>query len=205
MKRFYFVITFLPLPRDDSFLAGQCIRTLHRFNYRHRLNCLGISFPCWSDIAIGNQLAFVCDNKQAIERFAKASYFKQMKEHRIFDISRVTEVCESCQSEYLFIRTRKADKYSAEGQRRVLTRLKQRALARGEECYQPKLNRPTNATAPLFHQIQLDSKSTKQPSFYLHIQREISVDISLTGFSSYGFATKGECNGSVPLFSFGKG
>lgn len=201
MKRFYFVITFLPLPRDDSFLAGQCIRTLHRFNYRHKLSCLGISFPGWTDTAIGSQLVFVCDNKQVIEQFAKDPYFQQMKVHRIFAISGITEVRESDQPEYLFVRTRKVDKYSAEGKRRALIRLKQRALARGEECYQPKSNKPTNVTAPLFHQIQLDSKSTKQAGFYLHIQREVSDNINVTGFSSYGFATRGECHGSVPLFA----
>ena len=201
MKRFYFVVTFLPLTRDDNFLASQCIRTLHSFNYKHKLNCIGINFPRWTDIEIGNQLAFVCDDIKVINQFRATNYFQQMKQHQLFAISDVCTVQENAQPECRFMRTRKFEKYSANGNKRALQRLKNRALARGETSYQPKSDKPINVTMPHCHQLPLESKSTKQPCFYLHIYQEICDGINVTGYSSYGLATKGELQGSVPLLS----
>ena len=199
MQRFYFVITFLPLPRDDNFLVSQCIRTLHGFSYKYKLNSLGVNFPKWSDTEIGSQIAFVCDDAKILERFRNSYYFKQMNAHQIFAISDVHIVKECSQPECRFIRTRKLEKYSVNGSKRAVKRLESRALTRGEIQYQPKSVSATKVFAPHCHQIPLDSKSTKQPSFYLHIYREICDEITLTGYSRYGLATKGEYQGSVPL------
>jgi len=87
--RYYFVITYLPEKKDNNFLASRCIKTLHKFNGKFQLHNIGVSFPKWSGGSVGNQIAFVCEDKQMLIRLRELKDFNLMHEYGLIDLSNI--------------------------------------------------------------------------------------------------------------------
>lgn len=193
--RYYFMIRYLPNDADYALLAGRCISTLHGFKIGHQRDQIGITFPSWSTLSIGNTIAFVSQSESVLHLLKNTSYFQQMQEYGIFKVSELNIVPEST-DEAMFIHNRAIGKLFAGDIRRRLARAKRRAEARGE-IYKPKANIERNEI-DIFHSAFIQSKTTEQ-DFMLHIQkRKCDNTFYSSNYSGYGFASNQEYTGSVP-------
>lgn len=197
MKRYYFVISFLPDYCDVGLLAGRCISILHGFLSRQHRNDIGVCFPKWNEKSIGKQIAFICKDKGVLKALRQQNYFEMMAHDKLFEISVIKTVSTDV-PEVKIIRDQSLGKLFMSDKRRRMERAKRRAEARGEE-YTPQYL-PKDSEISAFHKIPIASKSN-QHDFLLHLRVEPTVSINNT-FNSYGFATNQAHNGSVPLLTF---
>ena len=198
MKRYYFMVRFLPERANLALLTGRCISIMHCFIYKHEIEGLGVSFPFWSDVSIGNAIAFVHNNIAVLNELRLQGYFKDMQEYGFFRVSNVEAVPDDC-VEVRFKRNQSIAKIFVGETRRRLKRLEKRALARGEVFDPNKSTEPKDREA--FHRIAMSS-DTSQQDYLLHIQREMVGKRFEPMFNSYGFATNSQLNGTVPDLSF---
>lgn len=197
MSRDYFTITYLPANCDVTLLAGRCIGILHGFMSKRSCNHVGVSFPKWTDKHLGNQIAFVSEDKTALKNLSQQNYFEMMAHDRLFEVSTIKPVPADA-TEVRIIRDQSLGKLFMGEKRRRMERAKRRAEARGEE-YIPQYA-SNDLEISTFHKIPITSKSN-QNDFVLHLRLESTDSIQNT-FNSYGFATNKEYKGSVPLLSF---
>ncbi|MDP5032818.1 MAG: type I-F CRISPR-associated endoribonuclease Cas6/Csy4, partial [Paraglaciecola sp.] len=59
MERYFFMVRFLPMEANLALLMGRCISIMHGYICKRDIASLGVTFPAWSDISIGNIIAFV--------------------------------------------------------------------------------------------------------------------------------------------------
>lgn len=197
MSRAYFTITYLPANCDVTLLAVRCIGILHGFMNKQSCNHIGVSFPKWTDKHLGNQIAFVSEDKATLKSLSQQNYFEMMARDKRFEISAIKPVPADA-LEVQIIRNHSLDKLSMGEKRRRMARAKRRAEARGEE-YIPQYV-PDDKEISAFHKIPIASKSN-QNDFVLHLRLEPASSIQNI-FNSYGFATNEEHKGSVPLLTF---
>ncbi|NKC19163.1 type I-F CRISPR-associated endoribonuclease Cas6/Csy4 [Pseudoalteromonas sp. S4498] len=197
MSRAYFTITYLPTNCDVTLLAGRCIGILHGFMNKRSCNHIGVSFPKWTDKHLGNQIAFVSEDRAALKKLSQQNYFEMMAHDKLFEISAIKLVPADA-TEICIIRDQSLGKLCIGEKRRRMERAKRRAEARGEE-YIPQYV-PDDKEISAFHKIPIASKSN-QNDFVLHLRLEPTDSIQNT-FNSYGFATNKEHKGSVPLLAF---
>ena len=197
MKRYYFMVSFLPKESNLVLLTGRCISIMHSFICKHNIQGMGVSLPAWSDTSIGNVIAFIHSDEAVLNTLKEQIYFKDMQGYGFFELSKVSIVPDDC-GEVRFKRNQGiAKKYVGEARRR-LKRLKKRALTRGEEFNPQKSS--ISREFDIFHRISASSGSNQQ-DYILHIQKEISVLRVEPNFNSYGFATNIEYQGTVPDLS----
>ena len=79
-KRYYFCIRYTPVQADYELLAGRCISQMHLFmvNNRQAMNKIGVSFPDWSDVTVGQTIAFVADDKEMMIGLSFQPYYSLM-------------------------------------------------------------------------------------------------------------------------------
>ncbi|GIU01804.1 type I-F CRISPR-associated endoribonuclease Cas6/Csy4 [Shewanella morhuae] len=194
MKRYYFMIRFLPKEANLELLTGRCISVLHGYVSKHDIEGLGVSFPAWSDTSIGNAVAFVHSDTAILNELKKQSYFPDMQECGFFEISQVEIVPNDCR-EVRFKRNQAIAKLFVGEARRRLKRLEKRAISRGE-VFEPRKNSEVREVE-LFHCIAISSKRTEQ-DFLLHVQKEPVTEQGEPEFNQYGFATNEQLRGTVP-------
>lgn len=194
MTRYYFVVEFLPKEAAATLLVGRCIKVLHGFLISNDIHCIGITFPLWEQKTIGKCMAFVSDNKIALQFLTSQQYFKVMVGEGVFNISDIEIVPNSCK-EIRFKRNQRISKHSVNGKRRRVERTMRRAQTRGEN-YSSQI---IDVVKPigLFHSVSMSSRTNHQP-FILNIQKEDIVEQSSSTFNNYGLATCGEHRGTVP-------
>ncbi|MCL1092786.1 type I-F CRISPR-associated endoribonuclease Cas6/Csy4 [Shewanella kaireitica] len=197
MKRYYFMVRFLPEQANLALLTGRCISVMHGFICKHDIQGLGVSFPAWSDASIGNMIAFVHTNMDVLKELSLQGYFQDMQECGFFKVSDVEAVPDGC-AEVRFKRNQAIAKMFVGETRRRLKRLEKRALARGEVCTPNKSKEPRELDC--FHCIAIASTSTEQ-DFLLHVQKESVQKPEEAEFSQYGLATNKVLKGTVPDFS----
>lgn len=197
--RYYFVITYLPEQRDNNLLASRFIKALHKFNGKFQLHNIGVSFPNWSNASVGNQIAFVCEDKKILMKLWKLEDINLMREYGLINLIDISEVKENLHEEVCFIHNKLIDKHTVKGKRRVFKRLKKRALERGELSYTPKHNKNAILTVKPYQNILMSSSSTKQENYGLYIQLTSSEKECFGCFNTYGLATTHKWRGSVPL------
>lgn len=197
MSRAYFTITYLPENCDVTLLAGRCIGILHGFMNKLSCNHIGVSFPKWTDKHLGNQIAFVSEDKTALKNLSQQNYFEMMAHDKLFEISVIKPVPADA-TEVRIIRDQSLGKLFMGEKRRRMERAKRIAEARGEE-YTPQYV-SSDIEISTFHKIPIASKRN-QNDFVLHLRLELANSIQNT-FNSYGFATNEEYKGSVPLLAF---
>ncbi|GIU32532.1 type I-F CRISPR-associated endoribonuclease Cas6/Csy4 [Shewanella schlegeliana] len=194
MKRYYFMVRFLPEQANLALLTGRCISIMHGFIYKHKIEGLGVSFPAWSDVSIGNIIAFVHTDIGVLNELRQQGYFQDMQECGFFSIGNIEAVPDGC-AEVRFKRNQNIAKIFVGETRRRLKRLEKRALARGEVFNPNKSTEPRDREA--FHRIAMSS-DTSQQDYLLHIQRCMANKRTEPMFNSYGFATNKQLNGTVP-------
>jgi len=194
MTRYYFCIRYVPDRVDVSLLAGRCIWILHGFITKRQCSGIGVSFPDWSNESLGKSIAFVSQDKDVLELLSSQSYFQMMESEKIFYVSPVTKVPDSC-SEIRFKRNQNIAKCFVGERKRRLARAKRRAAARGEE-FKPVLNSPIREVEP-FHNAAVYSKSSNT-TLMLHIQKQNNVNRVNNDFGNYGLATNRNFMGTVP-------
>ncbi len=194
MKRYYLMVRFLPEQANLALLTGRCISIMHDFICKRKIEGLGVSFPAWSDVSIGNMIAFVHTDIAVLNELRLQGYFQDMQEYGAFNIGDVEAVPDDC-VEVRFKRNQNIAKIFVGETRRRLKRLKKRALARGEIFDPNKSTEPRDREA--FHRIAMSS-DTSQQDYLLHIQRSMVGKRLDPMFNSYGFATNKQLNGTVP-------
>ncbi|KXI23087.1 type I-F CRISPR-associated endoribonuclease Cas6/Csy4 [Photobacterium sanguinicancri] len=199
-NRFYFLIRYMPEDVDEGLLAGRCISILHGVLSSEQNDIdggIGVVFPQWSSVSLGQSIAFVSDNQRHLVELSQQPYFKSMKADNLFNISTVEDVPAGL-PEIRFKRNQGIAKCFVGEKRRRLARAKRRAEARGEvfNPTQDMLTREVN----LFHRAVMTSKSTGQ-KYLLHIQRDTVMGTSVNQYSLYGLATNKELMGTVPDLS----
>tara|TARA_R110002020_G_scaffold98238_1_gene233962 strand:- start:395 stop:994 length:600 start_codon:yes stop_codon:yes gene_type:complete len=194
LKRFYFIITYLPKNCDVSLLAGRCIGILHGFMSAREISNIGVCFPKWNEQTIGNEVAFVSTDKKQLINLSQQSYFEMMAHDKLFCLSKILEVPTN-QSDVMFVRNQSVAKVFVGEKQRRLKRAKKRAEARGE-VYNPEYKFEEKAIGH-FHSIPVSSKGNGE-NFILHIQKIENTNAVGNQFNNYGFATNQTFQGTVP-------
>lgn len=196
MKRYYFIVRFVPENADHELLSGRCLYVLHGFMCRHETCIIGVTFPEWSSAGTGRVIGFVSQNQNLLVELAQHPYFQSMFDEGFFDISDVELVPDDL-PEIRFVRNQSIAKIFQGDKRRRLERLRKRAEIRGELFKPSKI---TCRTVREYKRILMDSRSSGN-RFYLHVQRQENVmDISCR-YNRYGLASQERAEGTVPDLS----
>ncbi|TEW46140.1 type I-F CRISPR-associated endoribonuclease Cas6/Csy4 [Psychromonas algicola] len=197
MKRYYFMIHFLPKEANLALLTGRCISIMHGFILKRDIQGVGVTLPAWSDLSIGNVIAFVHSDKKVLQMLKEQSYFEDMQNCGFFELTSVTAVPDNCEEVY-FKRNQAIAKIFTGESRRRLKRLEKRALSRGETFNPQKC--VVSREFDVFHRIAISSNSN-QNDYILHIQKQKGGTKVGSTFSNYGFSSNEKFDGSVPDLS----
>ncbi|MEH0741557.1 type I-F CRISPR-associated endoribonuclease Cas6/Csy4 [Vibrio cholerae] len=199
-KRYYFCIRYTPVQADYELLAGRCISQMHLFMVHNRqvMNKIGVSFPDWSDVTVGQTIAFVADDKEVMVGLSFLPYFSLMVNEGLFEISSVCEVPNNA-LEVRFTRNQTIGKSFLGSKKRRIKRSMERAEQFGVGTSLPATTE--ERVIDSFHRIPVSSGSSGQ-DFILFVQKELVSERVEANFSSYGLATNQEKKGTVPELRF---
>ena len=195
-KRYYFCIRYTPAQADYELLAGRCISQMHLFmvNNQKAMNKIGVSFPDWSDVTVGQTIAFVADDKEMMIGLSFQPYFSLMVNEGLFEISSVFEVPDTA-IEVRFIRNQTIGKSFLGSKKRRIKRSMARAELSDVEPSLPVTNE--ERVIDSFHRIPISSGSSGE-DYILFVQKELVSERGSANFNSYGLATNQERKGTVP-------
>ncbi|WP_114765382.1 type I-F CRISPR-associated endoribonuclease Cas6/Csy4 [Vibrio rhodolitus] len=201
-KRYYFSIRYIPSHADFGLLAGRCIQQMHMFmvNNPQALNKVGVCFPHWNAVDIGDNIAFVMEDKEMLLGLSFQPYFSMMEQEGVFEVSKVYEVPEGT-PEVRFVRNQTIGKSFIASKQRRMKRSMVRADARSELSateYIPVAEE--ERVVDHFHRVPISSGSSGQ-EYILHVQKEFVDSREQPNFNSYGLATNQEKRGTVPDLS----
>lgn len=195
--RYYFYIKYLMPTANYSFLAGRCIACLHSFMSGPEISSagIGVAFPCWSMDTVGDSIAFVSKDINALSYLSSVRYFQNMASEGFIEVSEAERVPVDAE-EVRFIRNQYvATSFPGEIKRR-LVRAKKRAAKRGVTFMPGSI--VSNRLVDHCHVIPIDSRSSGQ-RFPLYVQRAVfSEESANDSYNSYGLATQHIFTGSVP-------
>ena len=199
-KRYYFCIRYTPVQADYELLAGRCISQMHLFmvNNRQVMNKIGVSFPDWSDVTVGQTIAFVADDKEVMVGLSFQPYFSLMVNEGLFEISSVCEVPDSA-IEVRFVRNQTIGKSFLGSKKRRIKRSMARAELLDAGTSLPVTNEERIVDS--FHRIPISSASSGE-DYILFVQKELVGERGAANFNSYGLATNQERKGTVPELRF---
>ena len=200
MNRYAFSIQFEP-SSNFELLAGRCLKILHGYQCKHKINIIGSTFPEFSDESIGGSIAFVSSYEGFLKDLQQQHYFQQMQNLGKFLISDHVLVSESV-SEVRFLRERTRDKNCAGGKQRSIRRGQRRAENAGYE-YQPYREEVTSSRRiQIYHNVPMTSSENAAKVYYLRIQKHKAEQLISNGYTSYGLSNQAELNGTVPEHVF---
>lgn len=197
-KRYYFSIRYIPLHADFGLLAGRCIQQMHMFmvNNPQAKNKVGVCFPRWNAVDIGDTIAFVMEDKEVLLGLSFQPYFSMMIQEGVFEASKVCDVPEES-SEVRFVRNQTIGKsFIASKQRRMKRSMVRSELSDTERIPIAEEERVVDH----FHRVPISSGSSGQ-EYILHVQKEFVDSREQPNFNSYGLATNQEKRGTVPDLS----
>ena len=199
-KRYYFCIRYTPVQADYELLAGRCISQMHLFmvNNRQVMNKIGVSFPDWSDVTVGQTIAFVADDKEVMVGLSFQPYFSLMVNEGLFEISSVCEVPDTA-IEVRFTRNQTIGKSFLGSKKRRIKRSMARAELLDAGTSLPVSNE--ERVVDSFHRIPISSGSSGE-DYILFVQKEFVSERGAVNFNSYGLATNQERKGTVPELRF---
>ncbi|MCC2525001.1 type I-F CRISPR-associated endoribonuclease Cas6/Csy4 [Vibrio coralliilyticus] len=199
-KRYYFFIRYTPVQADYELLAGRCISQMHLFmvNNRQAMNKIGVSFPDWSDVTVGQIIAFIAEDKEMMIGLSFQPYFSLMVNEGLFEISSVCEVPDTA-VEVRFIRNQTIGKSFLGSKKRRIKRCMARAELSGVESSLPVTIE--ERVIDSFHRIPISSSSSEE-NYMLFVQKEFVGERVTANFNSYGLATNQERKGTVPDLRF---
>lgn len=195
--RYFFYIKYLMPSANHAFLAGRCIACLHGLMSGSKITSsgIGVSFPSWATDSVGDSIAFVSKDINALSYLSSVRYFKNMVDEEFIEVSDIKMV-PAISEEVRFIRNQHVAKSFPGEIKRRLIRSKKRAEKRGETFM------PSSAVSDRFvdhcHVIPIDSRSSGQ-RFPLYVQLEaLGEESKCDSYNSYGLATQHTYPGSVP-------
>ncbi|MBE0465232.1 type I-F CRISPR-associated endoribonuclease Cas6/Csy4 [Halomonas colorata] len=197
--RCFFYIKYLMPSANHAFLAGRCIACLHGFISGSEITSsgIGISFPSWATDTVGDSIAFVSKDFNALSYLSSARYFKNMADEGFINVSDI-EIVPTTLEEVRFIRNQHVAKSFPGEIKRRLIRSKNRAEKRGETFIPGSV--VSDRVVDHCHVIPIDSRSSGQ-RFPLYVQYEaLGEESQCDSYNSYGLATKQTHFGSVPNF-----
>ncbi|MCC4788766.1 type I-F CRISPR-associated endoribonuclease Cas6/Csy4 [Vibrio splendidus] len=199
-KRYYFCIRYTPVQADYELLAGRCISQMHLFmvSNRQTINKIGVSFPDWSDVTVGQTIAFVAEDKEMMIGLSFQPYFSLMVNEGLFEISSVFEVPDNA-IEVRFTRNQTIGKSFLGSKKRRIKRSMARAQLLDAETSLPVTNEERIVDS--FHRIPISSGSSGE-DYILFVQKELVGERVAANFNSYGLATNQERKGTVPELRF---
>ncbi|WP_029810201.1 type I-F CRISPR-associated endoribonuclease Cas6/Csy4 [Vibrio parahaemolyticus] len=199
-KRYYFCIRYTPVQADYELLAGRCISQMHLFmvNNRQTINKIGVIFPDWSDVTVGQTIAFVAEDKEMMIGLSFQPYFSLMVKEGLFELSSICEVPENLE-EVRFVRNQTINKSFLGSKKRRIKRSMVRAELSGAEQRLPVTNE--DRVIDSFHRIPISSGSSGE-DYMLFVQKEFVGERGGANFNSYGLATNQERRGTVPELRF---
>ncbi|MGL0930730.1 type I-F CRISPR-associated endoribonuclease Cas6/Csy4 [Vibrio vulnificus] len=199
-KRYYFCIRYTPVQADYELLAGRCISQMHLFmvNNRQTINKIGVIFPDWSDVTVGQTIAFVAEDKEMMIGLSFQPYFSLMVKEGLFELSSICEVPENL-GEVRFVRNQTINKSFLGSKKRRIKRSMVRAELSGAEQRLPVTNE--DRAIDSFHRIPISSASSGE-DYILFVQKEFVSERVAANFNSYGLATNQERKGTVPELRF---
>ena len=200
IKRYYFLIRYIPAQADHELLAGRCISQMHLFmvNNRQAMNRVGVSFPDWNESTVGQTIAFVSEEKEMMIGLSFQPYFSLMVNEGLFEISSVSEVPDNA-IEVRFVRNQTIGKNFLGSKKRRIKRSMARAELSGIEQSLPVTNE--ERVVDSFHRIPISSGSSGE-DYMLFVQKEFVGERGAANFNSYGLATNQERKGTVPELRF---
>ncbi|EGR0710821.1 MULTISPECIES: type I-F CRISPR-associated endoribonuclease Cas6/Csy4 [Vibrio] len=199
-KRYYFCIRYTPVQADYELLAGRCISQMHLFmvNNRQAMNKIGVSFPDWSDVTVGQTIAFVADDKEMMIGLSFQPYYSLMVNEGLFEVSSVCEVPDNA-LEVRFTRNQTIGKSFLGSKKRRIKRSMARAELLDAGTSLPVTNE--ERVVDSFHRIPISSGSSGE-DYILFVQKEFVGERGAANFNSYGLATNQERKGTVPELHF---
>ena len=199
-KRYYFCIRYTPVQADYELLAGRCISQMHLFmvNNRQAMNKIGVSFPDWSDVTVGQTIAFVADDKEMMIGLSFQPYYSLMVNEGLFEVSSVCEVPDNA-LEVRFTRNQTIGKSFLGSKKRRIKRSMARAELLDAGTSLPVTNE--ERVVDSFHRIPISSGSSGE-DYILFVQKEFVGERGAANFNSYGLATNQERKGTVPELRF---
>ncbi|YCO02798.1 type I-F CRISPR-associated endoribonuclease Cas6/Csy4 [Vibrio sp. VNB-15] len=195
-KRYYFCIRYTPVQADYELLAGRCISQMHLFmvNNRQSINKIGVSFPDWSDVTVGQTIAFVAEDKEMMIGLSFQPYFSLMVNEGLFEISSVCEVPDNA-LEVRFTRNQTIGKSFLGSKKRRIKRSMARAELLDAGTSLPVTNEERIVDS--FHRVPISSGSSGE-DYMLFVQKVLVSERGAANFNSYGLATNQERKGTVP-------
>ena len=199
-KRYYFLIRYMPANADYGLLAGRCISQMHLFmvNNRQAMNKIGVSFPDWNDVTVGQTIAFVAEDKEMMVGLSFQPYFSVMVNEGLFEISGVCEVPDTA-AEVRFVRNQTIGKNFLGSKKRRVKRSMARAELLDAGTSLPVTNE--ERVVDSFHRIPISSGSSGE-DYILFVQKKLVSERVAANFNSYGLATNQERKGTVPELRF---
>ncbi|NAZ94381.1 type I-F CRISPR-associated endoribonuclease Cas6/Csy4 [Vibrio toranzoniae] len=199
-KRYYFLIRYMPANADYGLLAGRCISQMHLFmvNNRQAMNKIGVSFPDWNDVTVGQTIAFVAEDKEMMVGLSFQPYFSVMVNEGLFEISGVCEVPDTA-AEVRFVRNQTIGKNFLGSKKRRIKRSMARAELLDAGTSLPVTNE--ERVVDSFHRIPISSGSSGE-DYILFVQKKLVSERVAANFNSYGLATNQERKGTVPELRF---
>jgi len=195
--RYFFYIRYLMPSANHAFLAGRCIACLHGFMSGPKITSsgIGVSFPSWTTDTVGDSIAFVSKDVDALSYLSSAQYFKNMEGEGFIEVSDIKMVSNALE-EVRFLRNQHMAKSFPGEIKRRLIRAKKRAEKRGETFISSSV--VSDRFVDHCHVIPIDSRSSGQ-RFPLYVQLEaLGEEIKFDSYNSYGLATQHTHSGSVP-------
>ena len=196
MKRHAVYVQFDP-SSNHPLLVGRCLKILHGYQRKHQINLIGVTFPDFSDEAVGGSMAFVSPDETCLKKLLEQHYFQQMQRLEKFHIHDPVSVPENS-PEVQFVRERSRDKSCAGGRLRAIRRGQKIAERKGYE-YQPRQasEKVVRHILP-YHDIPMTSSKDEAKVFLFRLQRQKVNNVGYGGFTSYGLSNKDSLGGTVP-------
>lgn|GEM_PF-604978 len=196
MSRYFFYVRYVPEVVNCEFLAGKCIRILHAYQTRFKLNNIGVTFPEWEQASLGRTIAFISESQGALTTLSQQNYFVRMADDGYFQVSDIQLVPNDPElDEFIYYRERRLEKETPSAKRRMLKRLQSRTAEAGVE-HVPKPQMKASIEVPFVHQLPCGSSSGAD--FLLFVGCMVCGQRKQAGFNSYGLGNRPEQQGSVP-------
>lgn len=195
--RYFFYIRYLMPSANHAFLAGRCIACLHGFMSGPKITSsdIGVSFPSWATDTVGDSIAFVSKDINALSYLSSAPYFTNMAGQGFIEVSDI-EMVPAISEEVRFIRNQHVAKSFPGEIKRRLIRSKNRAEKRGKTFMPSSV--VSDRIVDHCHVIPIDSRSSGQRfPLYIHFEA-LSEESKCDSYNSYGLATQHTHSGSVP-------
>lgn len=199
MDRYVFLVNFSLRSSDVFFLAARCHHVLHGFQRHHNIRSIGVTYPHWTVISVGDCIAFISHDQEKLRLFSCQPLFVQMARINKFECSSIL-LLDQYGQEGRFTRTQRPGKYTEAWLIKDQRRREKREI-------QPRKYSPEDRVFEHYHSVDMrrviqkadhSGDAGKKKMKYLYIHRSMTEGIIKGTFNSYGLSSDVN-TGTVPL------